>query len=255
MVQKKPVFIYTLSYVLFGVIFLTSAVLVSAIADRAVKNQNRPDAALEAGAESSHISLLIDPGHGGEDGGASSDDGTLEKDLNLMISDNIDHLCLLFGIQSKMTRYDDVMLYDYYSEFEDYKGKKKSLDLKNRLKIAEETGADLFLGIHINKFPSSSVKGLQVYYSPNNENSKRAAGLVQSYAKTYVQPDNTRETKKANSSIYLLKRMTIPSILVECGFLSNPEETENLKTPEYRAKLSCAVFSSVLEYFSGAREK
>ena len=251
-VRKTPVFIYTLSYVLFGVVFLTAAVLIGSISQRALDYQNRRTETVAKTADDNEypVSLMLDPGHGGEDGGASSEDGTLEKHLNLQIADNIDHLCLLFGIPSKMTRYEDTMLYDYYSEYEDYTGKKKSLDLKNRLKIAEDSGAELFVGIHINKFPSSSVKGLQVYYSPNNEKSKRAAGLVQSYAKTYIQQDNTREIKKANSSIYLLKRMTIPAILIECGFLSNPDETAKLKTPEYRAKLACVVFSSAAEYLS-----
>lgn len=193
--------------------------------------------------------LVIDPGHGGEDGGASSANGILEKDLNLALSDDIASMCLMFGVPYKMTREDDRLLYDYYSEYTDYTGKKKSLDLKNRLKLTEEVGASLFLGIHMNKFTDPRYSGLQVYYSPNNDESRQIAEVIQTYVKSHLQKDNDRAAKKATSSIFLLNRLNMPSVLVECGFLSNEAEAAKLNTQDYRASLACSVFTPVLEYF------
>lgn len=193
--------------------------------------------------------VVIDAGHGGEDGGASSESGILEKDLNLAVSDDVAHLCLLFGIPYKMTREDDRLLYDYYSELSDYTGKKKSLDLKNRLRISEEVGASLFFSIHMNKFPESRYSGLQVYYSPKHEDSRALAESVQSYTKNHLQNENERQPKAATSSIYLLNHLEIPAILVECGFLSNPEETALLSERSYRANLASVIFAPIAEYY------
>lgn len=193
--------------------------------------------------------ILIDAGHGGEDGGASSADGLLEKDLNLSLSRNVASLCLMFGIPYEMTRDEDTLLYDRYGELENYDGRKKSLDLKNRLRMAEELDTVLFLSIHMNKFPSESVKGFQVYYSTNAPDSRPLAESVQSFVKSHIQPYNERVPKAADSSIYLLKNINVTAILTECGFLSNSDEAASLNTPSYRAKLAASIFVPVAEYF------
>ena len=192
--------------------------------------------------------LMIDPGHGGEDGGATSESGVLEKDLNLAVSDDIAHLCLLFGIPYGTTRDDDRMLYDHYSEFEDYTGKKKSLDLKNRLRLSNESNAALLLSIHMNKFADSRSKGLQVYYSPNTDDSEAIAESIQSFVCSHIQKDNHRKAKAATSSIYLLYSIETPAVLAECGFLSNPEETNALTSPTYRSSLAVSIFIPCAEY-------
>ena len=255
--SKRSEVLYLSGYIIFGALFMCIAVVLGIYAGN--YSQVPKSIAIEAGADTTPSPnenspknakiLVIDPGHGGEDGGASSASGVLEKDLNLALSDDVASMCLMFGVPYKMTREDDRMLYDYYSEYTDYAGKKKSLDLKNRLKLTEELSASLFLGIHMNKFTDSRYSGLQVYYSPNNDESRMIAEVIQAYVKSHLQKDNERAAKKATSAIYLLNRLTVPSVLVECGFLSNAAEAEMLNTESYRASLACTVFVPVLEYF------
>lgn len=192
--------------------------------------------------------IMLDAGHGGEDGGAESASGVLEKDLNLALTDDLAHLCLLFGLPYETTRDDDRLLYDYYSDLTDYTGKKKSLDLKNRLKMTNGASASVFVSIHMNKFTDPVYSGLQVYYSPNNADSETLAGSIQSYVSTHLQKTNDRKTKPAGSSIYLLKHLEIPSVLVECGFLSNYEEAEKLSSKSYRGALAATIFTPLCEY-------
>ena len=191
--------------------------------------------------------IVIDAGHGGEDAGAVAPDQTLEKDLNLEISNLIYALCKLNGNEAKLTRSEDTLLYDYYNDLENYTGKKKVYDLKNRIKITEEEENPIYVGIHMNKFQESKYSGLQVYYSKNNDLSKKLGSIIQENAKNYLQPNNRRKIKEASSSIHILDTLECPSVLIECGFLSNEEELENLKNENYRASLSLVIFSSILE--------
>ena len=191
---------------------------------------------------------VIDPGHGGEDGGASDVSGiVVEKTLNLAVSERIAAIAELFGHDCTMTRTDDRLLYDAYGDLTDYHGKKKTYDLRNRLRITEEAGATLFIGVHMNKFPKSQYHGLQVWYSPNDPKSADYAAFVQSYVKSALQPDNERTVKKATSSIYLLHRLCCPAILVECGFLSNEAECAALAAPAYQTALSAVLFAAIAE--------
>lgn len=235
-----------LNYAVYAFLFMGAAVLVGRAA---LTGSLSGDGAAPTSGVSETVppQIVIDPGHGGEDGGASVGD-TLEKDLNLQISECLSDLYTLFGIRSEMTRTEDIMLYDHFDDLEDYRGKKKSYDLRSRLRIAEESGAALYVGVHMNKFPQESSKGLQVYYSPNTDESAQAARITQSYAKKYLDPANERETKQATNAIYILKRIRIPAVLVECGFLSNEEERALLETPEYRLKVAAVLFASTGEY-------
>ncbi len=236
-----------INYAVCAFLFMGSAVL---IGRAAVDPTVTPTAEIT---ETAPPQIIIDPGHGGEDGGAQVGD-TVEKERNLQISQCLSDLYTLFGIRSEMTRTDDTMLYDRYDDLEDYRGKKKSYDLRSRLRMAEESGAALYVGVHMNKFPKPQYKGLQVYYSPNTDESARAAGLTQSYAKKYLDPTNDREVKRATSAIYILKRITIPAVLVECGFLSNDDERALLDTPEYRRKVAAVLFASTGEYVAASRQ-
>ena len=233
------------NYIIFTFLFAGTALLIgkSAVQDNRVS---------QVVAKAETVQLVIDPGHGGEDGGANIGD-ILEKDLNLSVAKSFDMICAIFGYSSKMTRTEDTLLYDRYGDLTDYTGMKKTYDLKNRLRIAEESGAKLFVGIHMNKFPESKYSGLQVYYSTNNSGSEIAARTVQSYAKKHIAPDNQREIKGAGDSIYILKRIACPAILVECGFISNPEECTALHDPGYRTDLAAVIFASCAEYL--AREE
>ncbi len=236
-----------ISYILSGMLIMTAAVFLGY-----QTFANRPPAVLTANSVDSYdepVLLVIDAGHGGEDGGASSEDGILEKDLNLQIAQNLNDIAVLFGCRTVMTRTADTMLYDLYNDLDDYTGCRKTYDLRNRLRLAGDMNGDIFISIHLNKFPESKYSGLQVYYSPNHTDSKKIASFIQSYARTYLQPENTREIKEATSSIYLLHRIRTPAVLVECGFLSNPEETAMLTTAEYRCRLAGVIFASAAEWY------
>lgn len=245
MKEEKPI-IYTLKFLLFS---LLSAIIIFGIgvAFEKIIEKRIKDEALPTFNNDS-ITVVLDAGHGGEDAGAIAPDGTLEKDLNLEISNLVKGLCILNGINVKMTRESDMLLYDYYNDLENYKGQKKIYDLKNRLKIAEEHPEALYVGIHMNKFSQAKYKGTQIYYSKNNETSQLVASDLSNSIKTYLQPTNNRQIKKADSSIYILNNIKNPAILVECGFLSNEEELENLKSEEYRASLALVIFSSICNY-------
>ncbi len=232
------------NYTVYAFLFMGAAVLIG----RAAFDHTAVTPTAEL-AETIPPQVIIDPGHGGEDGGAEVGD-TVEKERNLQISQCLSDLYTLFGIRSEMTRTEDKMLYDHFDDLEDYRGKKKSYDLRSRLRIAEESGASLYVGIHMNKFPKSQYKGLQVYYSPNTDESAQTATLTQAYAKKYLDPTNDREIKKATNAIYILKRITIPAVLVECGFLSNDDERALLDTPEYRLKVATVLFASTGESLS-----
>lgn len=195
--------------------------------------------------EGSPVTVIIDAGHGGEDGGTQSRDGLLEKDLNLDIAKRLSLLFSQNGINVIMTRSDDRLLYDKNG---DYKGRKKALDAQARLNIASEDPNAIFISIHQNYFSSSQYSGLQVWYSGNDNRSMELAQYIQSGVKSTLQPNNNRQTKLAGSNIYLLEHIKNPAVLIECGFLSNPEEAKRLSDPTYRQNLSEVIYRSVTEY-------
>ncbi len=189
---------------------------------------------------------MANSGHGGFDGGAVADDGTMEKDINLQIAQKINCFAKLFGYTTIMTREEDRAL----SGSESSLRKNKIEDMRNRLKIINENPRAVFLSIHINKFEQESVKGAQVFYSRNNENSLLLAQSLQGAIAKDVQPDNSRAVKKADNSIYLLKNAKIPAVIVECGFLSNQKELKNLKSSEYQSKLAFSIVMSFNLYYN-----
>ena len=191
--------------------------------------------------------IVIDAGHGGEDGGASSYGGSPEKDLNLLISNHLCNTLTAMGFKVVMTRTDDTLLYDKNS---DYKGHKKSMDLANRLRIANSYNNSILISIHMNAFPQKQYKGLQVYYSKNSDKSKRLAELIQQLNKSFIAPDNNRAAKQAGSNIYLLDRSTETAVLIECGFLSNDEERELLNSTEYQKKLAACFAAALINFIS-----
>ena len=197
--------------------------------------------------------VVIDPGHGGEDGGASSASGVVEKNVNLSVAFALRDLFEAAGIPVVMTRTEDKLLYDRNVDFQ---GRKKVLDLAARRIIAEETAAaqdgnSLFVSIHMNAFPQTQYSGMQVWYGTGDPRSAEIAGAIQS-ASAALMPDNTRKIKAAGSNIYLLDRIETPAVLVECGFLSNPAEAERLSREEYRYALAAVIFGAVTPYVTPA---
>lgn len=250
--QKRYANRYIAFFVLFCILF--SALTAFFIWCGATFVRHRGTSAEDAAAPSRPI-IVIDAGHGGEDGGASGEDGTKEKDLNLLVAQSLADILTAAGYDVRMTRTDDRLLYDLYGDLTDYTGHKKTYDLRNRLRFTEEAGADLLLSIHMNKFPQPQYSGLQVYYSPTAPESRTVAEVIRSYTKLYLQPENERETKAATSSIYLLHRIQRPAVMVECGFLSNEEELTRLKDEIYRRQLSLVIACAAAESLSGTAGK
>lgn len=247
MTEKRP-FLYTLK---FSIIALLTAIIIFALAFAfyGINDRKQADSSLPTITEIDKIRFVIDAGHGGEDAGAIADDGTLEKDLSLEISKILSSILELNGSSVALTRNDDRLLYDHYNDLEDYTGKKKVYDLKNRLKIAEEEENSIYVGIHLNKFPQGKYSGLQVYYSKNNDLSYEIATSIKDVVKESLQPENKRQVK-ADSSIYILANAKIPAVLIECGFLSNEKELNNLKTEDYRKALALCIFSGIVKFES-----
>lgn len=187
--------------------------------------------------------ILIDPGHGGMDGGAVAADGTQEKTINLAISKPLADLLRVFGYTVRTSRDADVSIHD--ADANSIKEKKVS-DIHNRLDLAQSSL--ITISIHQNKFPQTQYSGTQVFYSANNPASEGLAASVRESVLTLLQPDNTRQLKKADSNIYLLHNATPPAILVECGFLSNEAEREKLKATDYQQQMAFAIAGGVLKY-------
>ena len=191
--------------------------------------------------------VIIDAGHGGEDGGAIGINGALEKDINLKIAKALNERLRESGIKCVMTREEDVLLYDKNS---DYEGRKKALDMQKRLQIASEQENVIFISIHQNSFPVEKYNGFQVYYSSNNPTSHSLALTLENTVREELQPYNDRASKDAGESIYLLKNLSCPAVLIECGFLSNSEECEALCGEEYQSRLSDILSDAVIKFIS-----
>ena len=189
--------------------------------------------------------VIIDAGHGGEDGGTIGVNGVYEKELNLKIAKKLDTLLKSAGIRTVMTRSEDILLYD---RNEDYEGRKKMLDMAKRLKISQGYENAIFISIHMNSFPIAKYSGLQVYYSPNDPLSQELAEKIQTMTKDALMQENTRKIKASGGKIFLLDRMDIPSVLVECGFLSNPSECDKLCDEAYQNELAATICCAILEH-------
>ena len=191
------------------------------------------------------VTVIIDAGHGGEDGGAVAN-GIVEKDINLSITKKLSRLLELSGINVRLTRSSDKMI---DSGGETLRQRKVS-DMKNRLEIYNQSEENVVISIHQNKFPQSKYSGAQVFYSQNNTDSLTLAESIRSNLCALLQADNKREIKPADKNIYLLCNARIPAVIVECGFLSNPEEAALLNSEEYQNKLAFAVFTGFMEYYN-----
>ncbi len=196
---------------------------------------------------SGDITVLIDAGHGGVDGGAVAGDGTEEKYINLQIAELLQKQLDAMGVKTAMTRTTDDSIHD--SSAQTIREKKVS-DIHNRMRMMEETDPCIFVSIHQNKYSDSSLHGTQVFYSPNTTASAQLAQSIQTSVHTLLQPENEREIKKSGNSIYLLYYAKKPAVLVECGFLSNAEETANLKDETYQKQLSFCIAAGILEYLN-----
>ena len=205
------------------------------------------DESVSVSAENNSIPvIIIDAGHGGEDSGAV-DNGILEKDINLSIAKKLRDMLEISGYKVKMTREDDVSIYDNTAEST---REKKVSDLKNRVSIINEKSSNILVSIHQNKFEQSQYFGTQMFYSKNNPKSAVLAEEMRKSVVGMLQPDNKRELKSADSSIYILDKAKVPAVIVECGFLSNAEEAKKLSDNDYQQKMAFSIYSGILGYIN-----
>jgi N-acetylmuramoyl-L-alanine amidase len=189
--------------------------------------------------------IIIDAGHGGFDGGASAADGTVEKDINLQIALKTAYILRLNGFEVIMTRDSDTGTEDDESEAI---AKRKKSDLSNRLQMMKDYPDAIYVSIHLNKFTTSAANGAQVFYTKNYKEARNLAQSVQQSIVTLIQPENTRVVKQGTDSTYLLKNAAVPTIIVECGFLSNKAELEKLKNDDYQSQMALAIVGGIMDY-------
>ena len=194
------------------------------------------------------VTVVLDPGHGGVDGGAEVK-GIFEKDINLKLAKIIRDFLALYKVNCVMTRSEDVLLCDEGDT------SKKKADLLNRVKITNTYESPIFVSVHMNKFPISKYSGLQVFYSTNNDSSLKLAEIIQEYTVTNLQPENKRQVKPSTSSIYVLDRLESPAVLVECGFMSNDEELEKLTDDVYQKELAFIICESILNFINQSNQR
>ncbi|MCY6371521.1 N-acetylmuramoyl-L-alanine amidase CwlD [Clostridium ganghwense] len=195
--------------------------------------------------------ILLDAGHGGIDGGAVSKNGTVEKDINLSISKKLKENLEKKGFKVIMTREDDIGLYSDKGRIRD----KKNEDLNNRCKMKKESNCDIFISIHLNMFEQSQYYGAQVWYSKNTDSTKLAHIIQQNLIKD-LNNGNKRKEKCAKGAYKILRCYSeIPSVLVECGFLSNQQEEQKLKTDSYQQEIAISLANSIEEFFIYKEEK
>lgn len=190
--------------------------------------------------------IILDAGHGTPDEGAESSSGTLEAPINLQITLKIQKLLESSGATVILTRSDDNSIYEIDAKTI---AQKKVSDIHNRVKIGNNSSADVFVSIHLNKISESQYSGWQTFYKNNDENSKKLATSIQNNLNETIASDNDR-TPHTLSNVYIMKNVEIPITIVECGFLSNPEDEARLKTDEYQESLAWGIYNGIMRYFN-----
>ncbi len=194
-----------------------------------------------ASASVPRVTVIVDAGHGGVDPGAIAN-GLVEKDLNLKLAKKLQCFLALSDAEVVLTRTDDTLLGQ-----EDAANGRKAADLNERLRILNSTENCVFVSIHMNKFQSPSAKGLQTFYASASDDAGILAGYIQEYAKL-LDPSNKRSVKPDGKTIYILENTKKTAVLVECGFLSNPEESRLLSSEDYQNKLAFAIYCGIMKY-------
>lgn len=189
--------------------------------------------------------IVIDAGHGKPDEGAQSSTGTTEAATNLKIALKLQNLLEQSGTTVILTRSDEEAIYDL--DAKTLKEKKIS-DIHNRVKIGNDSSADLFVSIHLNKIPQQQYDGWQTFYKEGSEQGKKIAVSIQNSLNDAIQKDNNRVAKTIDN-VYIIKHVEIPTTIVECGFLSNPEEEKKLLEDEYQNKLAWGIYNGIIDYF------
>lgn len=189
--------------------------------------------------------IILDAGHGKPDEGASSNSGVTEEAINLKIVKKLQNLLEQSGSTVILTRSDENGIYD--SDESSLRNKKVS-DIKNRVKIGNSSSADLFVSIHLNKILQTQYWGWQCFFKEGNEQSKRLADCIQNNLNGSIQKENKRVSLKISGK-YIIDNVEIPTTIVECGFLSNPEEEKKLQEDDYQNRLAWGIYTGIMDYF------
>lgn len=189
--------------------------------------------------------IVIDAGHGVPDEGAQSSRGTTEAETNLKIALKLQNLLEQSGCSVILTRSDENAIYDLDKNT---LREKKISDIRNRVKIGNNSSADIFVSIHLNKIPQQQYWGWQCFYNSKNEKSTVLAKSIQANLNEAIQKENKRVAMKLDT-VYIMKHVEIPISIVECGFLSNPEEEQQLLEDEYQNRIAWGIFNGINDYF------
>ena len=193
----------------------------------------------------SNKTVVLDAGHGYPDEGAESASGVSEASINLIITKKVQSFLEQSGCNVILTRSDENGIYNLESSTI---REKKVSDIKNRVKIGNESSADAFVSIHLNKIPQSKYYGWQAFFKQNNEKSEQLAKSLQEELNSSIQKENKREALKITGK-YIIEHVEIPIAIIECGFLSNPEEAELLQQEEYQNRIAWGIYNGIMDYF------
>ena len=192
--------------------------------------------------------IVLDAGHGGIDGGCTSAEGVPEKGINLDILLRLRDILEVNGYEVRVTRDSDRSIHD---EGVEGIAAQKSSDMDNRLAMFNESGNAVCVSVHQNQFTDPKYKGAQMFYSGSNSTSEVLARALQSRFRELLQPDNDREIKQCGKELFLCYFSENPTVMAECGFLSNPDDAAALNTDEYQTKVALTLFSGISTYLSG----
>ena len=227
--RKIRITILIVFFLVFGVTFLND------------KKEGVPTVSLPVSGKT----VVIDAGHGKPDEGAQSSRGTTEAETNLKIALKLQNLLEQSGSSVILTRSDENAIYDL--DAKTLKQKKIS-DIHNRVKIGNESSADIFVSIHLNKIPQQQYDGWQTFYNAQNQDGQKLAVAIQNNLNNVMSKENNRIAKTIDN-IYIIKNVEIPITIVECGFLSNPEEEKKLLEDEYQNRLAWGIYNGIIDYF------
>lgn len=191
--------------------------------------------------------IVLDAGHGKPDEGAQSSIGTTEAETNLKVAMKVQNLLEQSGATVIQTRSDENGIYDLDKKT---LREKKISDIRNRVKIGNESEADIFVSIHLNKIPQNQYWGWQCFYKEGDEKGTKLAKTIQNSLNQAIEKENKRVAMKIDN-VYIIKHVEIPIAIVECGFLSNKEEEQLLLTDEYQDKLAWGIYTGIMAYFYG----
>ena len=224
---------------------IISCVFVAVFAFMLTKENSAENAVETVSLPVSGKTVIVDAGHGKPDEGAESSNGTTEAETNLAIALKLQNLLEQSGCTVILTRSDENSIYDIDSNT---LREKKISDVHNRVKIGNESSADIFVSIHLNKIPQQQYDGWQTFYKKGKEEGKKLATSIQDSLGESIQKENNRVPKTIDN-IYIIKHVEIPTTIVECGFLSNPEEEKQLLDNNYQDKLAWGIYNGIINYF------